>query len=73
MSVEELAWRLNVSHPYARKLLHVHALRPICILHRKRYVWRQAAEAYCRKRRARARHALRELARISQDAGLYRA
>lgn len=73
MSVDELACKLNVTRDYASKLLRTHKLRPIRIVRRKRYVWRASAERYRKRRGERARHALRELARISQEAGFYRA
>jgi hypothetical protein len=71
MSVAELAWRLNVSIPYARSLLRSHALRPVRIVRRTRFVCRATAERYRDRHRKFARKALRELAMVSQEAGLY--
>lgn len=72
MSATELAWRLNVTTPYVRRLLRSHTLRPVCVVRRERFVRRMTAERFCKKRRARATKALRELERISQEWGLYR-
>jgi excisionase family DNA binding protein len=71
MSIDELAWRLNVTRNYALRLLRAHAIRPVRIVRGSRYVLRVSAQAYRRKQRARARTALRELGRVSQDVHLY--
>ena len=72
MSVTELARLLFVSKHYVRKrLLRKHILRPVTVRRGRKYVSRAKAEAYYRKRRRIARRALRELARVSQEAGLY--
>ncbi|SIT39472.1 conserved hypothetical protein [Paraburkholderia piptadeniae] len=72
MSVAEVARLLNVSSGYVmRKLLRKHILRPVIVVGGRRYVLRAKAEAYCRKRKRIAHRALRELARVSQAAGLY--
>jgi hypothetical protein len=72
MSVADVAQFLNVSRSYVvRRLLRKHVFRPVLVLCGRRYVLRSKAEAYCRKRRRIARKALRELARVSQEAGLY--
>lgn len=71
MSVEEFACKLNVTRGYASKLVRTYKLRPVRIVRRERYVRRATAERYCERRRARARRALRELARIWLEAGFY--
>ncbi|CAB3752446.1 hypothetical protein LMG29542_01753 [Paraburkholderia humisilvae] len=73
MSVGELAQLLNVTASYVRKkLLRKHVLRPVTIRRGRKYASRTKAEAYCAKRKKVARRALRGLARVSQEAGLYR-
>ncbi|SEK07259.1 MerR family transcriptional regulator [Paraburkholderia diazotrophica] len=72
MSIDEFAQLLNVTHGYVvRRLLRKHVLRPVIVVGGQRYVLRPKAEAYSRKRKRIARRALRELARVSQEAGLY--
>ncbi|WP_079481984.1 helix-turn-helix domain-containing protein [Paraburkholderia hospita] len=72
MSVDEVAQLLNVTRGYVvRRLLRKHVLRPVFIIGGRRYVLRAKAEAYYRKRRRIARRALRELADVCQEAGLY--
>jgi hypothetical protein len=72
MSVAELAQLLFVSKKYvSKKLLRKHTLRPVVLRRGRKYVLREKAEAYRRKRQRIARRALRELARISQEGGLY--
>jgi hypothetical protein len=72
MSVAELAALLFVSKKYVcKKLLRKHTLRPVVLRRGRKYVLRERAEAYRRKRQRIARRALRELARISQEVGLY--
>ena len=72
MSVAELARLLFVSRVYVvKKLLRKHILRPVTVRRGRKFVLRAKAEAYRRKRQRIARRALRELARISQEVGLY--
>lgn len=72
MSVAELARLLFVSRAYVvKKLLRKHILRPVTVRRGRKFVLRAKAEAYRRKRQRIARRALRELARISQEVGLY--
>jgi excisionase family DNA binding protein len=72
MSVTELAKLLFVSKTYVhKKLLRKHTLRPVRVRRGRRFVLRAKAEAYRRKRQRIARGALRELARVSQEARLY--
>jgi hypothetical protein len=72
MSVAELAKLLFVSKTYVRKkLLRKHILRPVTVRRGRKFVLRAKAEAYRRKRQRIARRALGELARISQEVGLY--
>jgi excisionase family DNA binding protein len=72
MSIAELAQFLNVSRSYVvRKLLRKHVLRPVYVFGGRRYVLRSKAYAYRVKRQRIARRALRELARVSQEARLY--
>ncbi|REG60760.1 hypothetical protein B0G80_3571 [Paraburkholderia sp. BL6669N2] len=72
MSIAELARLLFVSRVYVvKKLLRKHTLRPVIVRRGHKYVFREKAEAYRRKRQRIARRALRELARISQEVGLY--
>ncbi|MPW18932.1 helix-turn-helix domain-containing protein [Paraburkholderia sp. CNPSo 3157] len=72
MSVTEVAQLLNVSRGYVvRKLLRKHVLRPVVVVGGRRYVPRIKAKAYSRKRKRIARRALRELSRVSQEAGVY--
>ena len=71
MSVDELARRLNVSQTYARRLLRKHVLRPVFIRNRCRYVLRVKGEVLIAKHRKRARLAMRELIRLSQEIGFY--
>ncbi|MFL9898961.1 hypothetical protein PQR71_12490 [Paraburkholderia fungorum] len=71
-SVAELARLLFVSRVYVlKKLLRKHTLRPVIVRRGRKFVLRAKAEAYRRKRRRIARRALRELARVSQDVGMY--
>ncbi len=71
-SVAEFAQLMNVSHRYVvRNFLRKHVLRPLVVIGGRRYVLRVKAEAYCRKRNRIARKALQDLARASQEAGLY--
>ncbi|MHB9839716.1 hypothetical protein Q8F57_033385 [Paraburkholderia terrae] len=72
MSVVEVAQLLFVSRVYVRKkLLRKHVLRPVVVVRGRKFVLRAKAEAYRRKRQRIACRALRELARISQEVGLY--
>ena len=72
MSVAELARLLFVSRVYVvKKLLRKHTLRPVSVRRGRKFVLRAKAEAYRRKRQRIARRALRELARTSQEVGLY--
>jgi excisionase family DNA binding protein len=72
MSVAELAKLLFVSKTYVRKkLLRKHTLRPVTVRRGRKFVLRAKADAYRRKRQRIARRALRELARTSQEVGLY--
>jgi DNA-binding transcriptional regulator YhcF (GntR family) len=72
MSVAELAKLLFVSKTYVRKkLLRKHTLRPVTVRRGRKLVLRAKADAYRRKRQRIARRALRELARTSQEVGLY--
>lgn len=72
LSVAELARLLFVSPGYVRKkLLRKHILRPVVVRRGRKYVSRAKAERYRRKRRRIARRGLRELARLSQEVGLY--
>lgn len=72
MSVAELARLLFVSPGYVRKkLLRKHTLRPVIVIRGHKYVFKAKAEAYRRKRRRIVKRGLRELARFSQEAGLY--
>ncbi|MFM0502968.1 hypothetical protein [Paraburkholderia caffeinilytica] len=72
MSIAELARLLFVSRVYVvKKLLRKHTLRPVTVRRGRRFVPRTKAEAYRRKPQRIARRALRELARISQEVGLY--
>jgi excisionase family DNA binding protein len=72
LSVAEVAKRLHLSPVYVvRKLLHTRALGPVFVVRGRRYFLRAQVEAYRRKRRRIARRALSEIARISQEAGLY--
>jgi hypothetical protein len=72
MSVAELARLLFVSRVYVlKKLLRKHTLRPVIVRRGRKFVLRAKAEAYRRKRHRSACRALRELARISQEVGLY--
>jgi hypothetical protein len=68
----ELAKLLFVSKTYVRKkLLRKHTLRPVTVRRGRKFVLRAKADAYRRKRQRIARRALRELARTSQEVGLY--
>jgi hypothetical protein len=72
MSVAELARLLFVSPVFVcKKLLRKHTLRPVSVRRGRKFVLRAKAEAYRRKRQRIARRALRELARTSQEVGLY--
>lgn len=72
MSVAELALLLFVSKTYvSKKLLRKHPSRPVPVRRGRVSVLRAKAEAYRRKRQRIARGALRELARVSQEARLY--
>jgi hypothetical protein len=72
MSVAEVARLLNVTPQYVvERLLRTHVLRPVFRIHGRRYVVRSKAEAYYHRRRRIGRRALGELARVSQEAGLY--
>lgn len=72
MSVAELARLLFVSPVFVRKkLLRKHTLRPVTVRRGRKFVLRAKADAYRRKRQRIARRALRELARTSQEVGLY--
>ncbi|WP_223961412.1 hypothetical protein [Paraburkholderia sabiae] len=73
MAVAEIARLLNVSRGYVvEKLLHSHVLGPVVILGGQRYVLRSKVGAYHRKRQTIARRALRELGRVTQEAGAQR-
>lgn len=72
MSVADVAKLLNVSNGYVRKrLMRKHTLRPVLVRRGRKFVLRATVEAYRRKRCRIASRALRELARTSQEAGLY--
>ena len=72
LSVTELARLLFVSPGYVRKkLLRKHILRPVIVRRGRKHVYRVKAERYRRKRRRIAKRALHELARLSQEVGLY--
>jgi hypothetical protein len=72
MSVAQVAVLLNVSQGcVVRRLLRTHAFRPVVVVGGHWYVLRANAEAYRRKQCRVASRALWELARISQEAGLY--
>lgn len=72
MTIAEFAQFLNVSRGYVvRRLLRKHASRPVILRRGRKFVLRAKAETYRRKRQRIARRALRELARVSQEAGLH--
>jgi hypothetical protein len=72
MSIAESADVLNVSRRYVCTiLLRKHVLGRVYVIGGKKLVTRAKVEAYRRKQRRRALRALRDLARVSQEAGLY--
>jgi excisionase family DNA binding protein len=73
MSVAELAQLLNVTRRYVRKMpMRKHILRPVRVVRGRKYVLSSKAEAYRKKRSKITRRALRELARVSKEAGVYK-
>lgn len=71
MSADELAQHLKVSRGYAMKLLRKHALRPVVVIRRRRYVSRSKAKTFYRRRQRIALRAMREMTHLSQEAALY--
>lgn len=72
MSVAETARRLNVSRPYVRnKLFRKRLLMPVLIWHGRHFLLRAKVEAYRQRRRRIGLKALREMARMQQEAGTY--
>jgi excisionase family DNA binding protein len=73
MTVAEVAQLLNVTRGYIMQtLLRKHVMQPVFVIGGRRYVLRSKAEAYYVKRRRIARRALRQLARVSQEAAVHR-
>lgn len=68
----DVARMLNVSRTYVRKkLMRKHVLSPVLVRRGRKFVLRRKVERYHRKRQRIGLKALRELARVSQEAGLY--
>jgi hypothetical protein len=71
MTAAEVAAMLNVSPAYVVKLIRGSNLRASASADGTHTVARWDAEAYCLKAKRRGRKALEELARQSQEVGLY--
>lgn len=72
MSVAEVAKLLNVSPTYVLRLIADGKLTAVMNTDGTRSVDRADAEAYRLRAKGRARKALEELGRASQEAGLYK-
>ncbi|MFM0377813.1 helix-turn-helix domain-containing protein [Paraburkholderia strydomiana] len=71
MSVEQVAKMLNVSPAYVVALIRDGKLPASANANGTHTVEREDAEAYRLEARRRGRKALEELARVSQEAGIY--
>jgi len=72
LSVEDVAKILNVSRPYVAALADAGELGVVArVDDGKRRIPATAVQAYCTKQFSKSRDALGELAKISQEAGLY--
>ncbi|MGY6122171.1 helix-turn-helix domain-containing protein (plasmid) [Paraburkholderia strydomiana] len=72
MTVPEVAAMLNVTPKYVVKLIRDGKLRASASADGRHTVARRDAEAYRLSAKRRGRKALGELARVSQEAGIYR-